>query len=77
MGASLIGAIEQLLKLGNLAMEERHLYDDNLLKAKRKWYEEFDKLETEDGSDNALDDVTDELRLLLDAIVEATRAKNA
>jgi polyhydroxyalkanoate synthesis regulator phasin len=77
MGASLIGAIEQLLKLGNLAFEERHRYDDNLLRLRKEWYEEFDKLETDQGSDNRLDDITDELRLTLDSVVEAIRAKNA
>lgn len=77
MGASLIGAIEQLLKLGNLTLEERHRYDDNRLKLKKEWYKEFDKLETDEGSDNRLDDITDELRLLLDAVVEALGAKNA
>ena len=77
MGASLMAAIEQLLKLGNLTLEERHRYDDNILKLKKEWYEEFDKLETNEGSDNRLDDITDELRLTLDSVVEALRAKNS
>jgi hypothetical protein len=77
MGASLIGAIEQLLKLGNLTMEEKHRYDDNLLKLKLQWNKAYDALETDDGSDILLDDITDELCLVLDAVVETVRAKNA
>lgn len=77
MGASWIGAIEQLLKLGNLTFEERHRYDDNILRLKKEWYEEFEKLETDEGSDNRLDDIERELRLLTDAIVETLRAKNS
>jgi hypothetical protein len=75
MGASIIGAIEQLLKLGNLTLEEKHQYDDNILKLKKKWYEEYDKLETEDGSDLALVNVERELLLVLDAVVNAHRSK--
>ena len=76
MGAVLIGAIEQLLKLGGLAIEERHRYDDNLLRLRKEWYEEFAKLETPDGSDNRLDDIELELQLTLKSVVEALRAKN-
>lgn len=77
MVASLFGAIEQLLKLGNLTLEERHRYEDNVLKLSKEWYEEFDKLESKSGSDNRLDDITDELRLLTNAIVETLRTKNS
>lgn len=76
MGASLIGAIEQLLKLGNLAMAERHLYDDNILKLKKEWYEEYNKLETDEGSDLALVNIELKLRLTLDAVVNSVRSKN-
>lgn len=76
MGASIVGAIEQLLKLGNLTLEERHRYDDNILKLKKEWYEEYDKLETEEGSDLALVTIERELRLLLDAVVNSLRSKN-
>lgn len=76
MGASLIGAIEQLLKLGNLTISERHLYDDNILKLKKEWYEEYSKLETDEGSDNSLVNIERELRLTLDAIVNSVRSKN-
>lgn len=77
MGASIAAAITELLKLGNLTLEERHLYDDNILKLTKEWYEEFDKLETDEGSDNRLDDITDELRLTLDAVIKTIRAKNS
>lgn len=76
MGASIAAAISELLKLGNLTLEERHLYDDNVLKLTKEWYSEYDKLETDEGSDNRLDDITDELRITLDAVVKAVRAKN-
>ena len=77
MGASLLGAIEQLLRLGNLSLEEKHKYDDNLLKLKLEWNEVYDELETDNGSDVRLDNITDELCLVLDAVVEAIRAKNS
>lgn len=77
MGAAIIGAIEELLKLGNLTMEERHLYDDNILKLKKEWYEEFDKLETDEGSDRALGDIDLKLLLTLEAVVNSIRAKKA
>ncbi len=75
MGTLLLGVLEQLLKLGNFAMEERHRYEDNVLKLKKEWYEEFQKPENE-ISDNRLDDIELELRLLAEAVVEALRAKN-
>ena len=75
MGTLLLGVLEQLLKLGNLTMEERHRYEDNVLKLKKEWYEEFQKSENE-ISDNRLDDIELELRLLAEAVVEALRAKN-
>lgn len=77
MGASIIGAIEQLLKLGNLALEERHQYDDNILKLKKEWYEEYYKLETENGSDLALVTIEQQLLLVLDAVVNSIRSKNS
>jgi hypothetical protein len=77
MGPLLLGVLEQLLKLGNLTMEERHLYEDNVLKLKKEWYEEFQKLETDLGSDNALDDIELKLRLTTEALVETLRAKNS
>ena len=75
MGTLLLGVLEQLLKLGNLTMEERHRYEDNVLKLKKEWYEEFQKPENE-ISDNRLDDIELELRLLAEAVVETLRAKN-
>ena len=76
MGELLLGVLEQLLKLGNLTMEEKHRYEDNILKLKKEWYAEFEKLETDNGSDNALDDIELELRLTTEALVETLRAKN-
>jgi hypothetical protein len=76
MGAAVIGACEQLLKLGNLTIEERHLYDDNVLKLKKEYYAEMEKLETDQGSDLALDRINRELHLTLEAIVNSVRAKN-
>lgn len=76
MGTVLIGAIEQFLKLGNLALEERHRYDDNLLKLRKNWYEEFAKVEAGIGSDNDLDGIELQLQLLLKAVVDSVRAAN-
>lgn len=76
MGSLLLGVLEQLLKLGNLTLEEKHLYEDNVLKLKKEWYEEYEKLETELGSDNALDDIELKLRLTTEALVQALRAKD-
>lgn len=75
MGKLLLGVLEQLLKLGNLTMEEKHRYEDDILKLKKAWYEEFAKLETDLGSDNALDDIEQQLRLTTEALLETLRAK--
>lgn len=75
MGTLLLGVLEQLLKLGNLTMEEKHRYEDNVLKLKKEWHEEFNKLETAVGSDNALDDIELKLRLTTEALLETLRSK--
>lgn len=74
---SLLGLLEQVAKLGVLTVEERHQYDDDILKLKKAWYEEFNKLESDDGSDNALDDIKLQLSLTTTALTETLRAKNA
>lgn len=76
MATALLSALAELLKLGRLGMEERHRYEDNILRLKKEYYEEFSKLETEIGSDNRLDDLDLELRLLSEALIETIRAKN-
>lgn len=76
MGTVLIGALEQLLKLGILIGEERHKYDDDLRKLKEEWYEEYRKLETDQGSDFAIDKLDERLRILGESIVAAIRTKN-
>jgi hypothetical protein len=77
MGNLLLGVLEQLLKLGNLTMEEKHRYEDNVLKLKKEWYEEYNKLETDLGSDNALDDIELKLRLTTEALLETLRSKQS
>lgn len=77
MGELLLGVLEQLLKLGNLTMEEKHRYEDNVLKLQKAWYEEYEKLETDMGSDNALDDIELQLRLTTKALVETLRSKKS
>lgn len=77
MGTLLLGVLEQLLKLGNLTMEEKHRYEDNVLKLKKAWYEEYAKLESEMGSDNALDDIELQLRLTTEALLETLRGKHS
>lgn len=76
MSSPILGILNNLVRLGVLTAEEKHRYEDNILKARRKWYEEYDKLETEDGSDSALDDIELELRLLDEALEQAVRTKN-
>jgi polyhydroxyalkanoate synthesis regulator phasin len=75
MGTLLLGVLEQLLKLGNLTMEEKHRYEDDVLKLTKEWYEEFNKLETDLGSDNALDDIELKLRITTEALLETLRGK--
>lgn len=76
MSQLLLGILEQLLKLGNLTLEEKHKYEDNVLKLKKEWYEEFQKSEDE-ISDTRLDDIELELRLVTEALLETLRAKNS
>ena len=71
----LLGIMEQVLKLGVLTVEEKHRYEDNILKLKKEYYEEFNKPETE-ISDNRLDDIDLELRLTAEAFEQTLRAKN-
>lgn len=77
MGELLLGVLEQLLKLGNLTLEEKHRYEDNVLKLKKAWYEEYNKLESSMGSDNALDDIELQLRLTTEALLETLRGKQS
>jgi hypothetical protein len=76
MSTLILGIIEQVLKLGVLGVEERHKYEDNILKLKKAYYEEFNKPENE-ISDNRLDDIDLELRLFGESVIEALRAKNS
>lgn len=77
LGTLLLGVLEQLLKMGNLTLEEKHRYEDNVLKLKKAWYEEYAKLETDLGSDNALDDIELQLRLTTEALLETLRTKQS
>lgn len=76
MVSSLLGILEQVLKLGVLTVEERHKYDDNLKKLKEAYYEEYNK-GPDEWSDNLLDDIELKLRILNDSIIETLRAKNS
>lgn len=75
MANLLLGILEQLLKLGTITLEERHKYEDNVLKLKKEFYEEFQKPENE-ISDSRLDDIELELRLVTEALLETLRTKN-
>jgi hypothetical protein len=77
MGELLLGVLEQLLKFGNLTLEEKHRYEDDVKKLKEAWYEEYAKLETDMGSDSALDDIELKLRLTGEAILETYRSKHS
>lgn len=76
MATLLLGVLEELLKLGNFAAEEKHRYEDNILKVKKAYYEEFSRPENE-ISDSRLDDLDLELRLLTESLIEAVRDKNS
>ncbi len=76
MSQLLLGILEQLLKLGNLTLEEKHKYEDNVLKLKKDWYEEYQKPDDE-ISDTRLDDIELELRLITEALLETLRTKNS
>lgn len=76
MTTLLFGILEQLLKVGGLALEEKHRYEDNVLKLKKEWYEEYQKPDDE-ISHNRLDELQLQLQLLGEAILEASRAKKA
>lgn len=76
MVESLLGILEQVLKLGVLTVEERHRYDDDRKKLREAYYEEYNK-GPDEMSDNALDDIELKLRILADAITEAIRTKNS
>lgn len=74
MVQTILGLLEQVVKLGVLTFEERHKYEDNILKLKKEWYEEFSKSDDE-ISHNRLDTIQLELRLLSESVIEALRAK--
>lgn len=76
MGTLLLGIAEQLIRLGNFTMEEKHRYEDDILKLKKAYYEEFQRPENE-ISDSRLDDIDLQLRLFTESLIEAARAKNA
>lgn len=76
MATLLLGILEQVLKLGVLSMEEKHKYDDDILKLKKAYYVEYSRPENE-ISDNNLDDLDLQLRLLGESIEQALRAKNS
>lgn len=75
MATLLLGILEQVLKLGVLGVEERHKYEDNILKLKKDFYEEYTK-EDEHISDNRLDELDLELRLLGEAFIATLKSKN-
>lgn len=76
MVSLLLGVLEQLLKVGGIALEEKHRYEDNILKIKKDWYAEFQK-PADQISHMRLDELQLQLRLLGEAILEATRTKKA
>lgn len=77
MGELLLGVLKELLHLGNLTLEEKHRYEDNVLKLEKEWYGEYNKLETDMGSDSALDDIELKLRLTTKALLETLRDKHS
>lgn len=69
-----LGILEQGLKLWN--SHESTKYLDKLLKLKKEWYEEYNK-PLDERSDNRLDDIEFELRILADSFIQAAQAPNA
>lgn len=69
----ILGVLEQSLKLWN--SHESTKYLDKLLKLKKEWHEEYNKPLSE-RSDNALDDIEFELRILADSFIQAAQAPN-
>jgi hypothetical protein len=74
MATQLLAVLEQLLKLGVLGVEEKHKYEDNILKLKKAYYEEFSRPEDE-ISDNRLAELDLELRLVSEAFLATLGAK--
>ena len=74
---NLIGAIfgvaEQTLMFVNI--REKRKYQDQLIKLKTEWYEEFNK-DDSNRSDAVLDNLERKLCILLDAISSDLRAEN-
>lgn len=73
MFESILGLLTAVVKLGVLSVEERHKYEDNILKVKREWYEEYSKPSNE-ISDVRLVELERELRLLTDAVINSLGA---
>lgn len=76
MVSLLLGVLQELLKVGGLVMEERHRYEDNILKLKKAWYEEFQK-PADQISHARLDELQLQLRLLGESLLEALRTQKA
>lgn len=72
----LLGVLQELLKVGGLAMEEKHRYEDNILKLKKEWYAEYQK-PIDEISHARLDELQLQLRLTGEAILEAIRTAQA
>lgn len=68
-----LGVLEQGLRLWN--SHESTKYLDKLLKLKKDWHEEYNK-PLDERSDNALDDIEFELRILADSFIQASQAPN-
>ena len=75
MATLILELLGQVLKLGVLGVEERHRYEDNILKLQKAFYEEYTKPDDE-ISDNRLDDLDLELRLLGEAFIKTLKSKN-
>jgi hypothetical protein len=70
----LMGVLEQGLIAWN--SHERTKYLDKLIKLKKEWHEEYNK-PLDIRSDQRLDDIESELRILAESFIEATRATNS
>lgn len=74
MVSLVLGVLEQGLRLWN--SHESTKYLDKLIKLKKDWYEEYNK-PLDQRSDNRLDDIEFELRILAESFVQAAGAKDS
>lgn len=72
----ILGIIQEVLKLGVIIAEERHRYDDDILRIQRKFADEYAKPDDE-ISDALLIEYERELQFLGEAVINSLKSKNS